>query len=732
MYHYLFTNDLRISSLDESLRRAGRCFVTNTVPTSTEDKSANNNMLTLGFYFTLTSTSVCAKAAANGDIRSVVLNFIKKFQFPNPRTQESFNDSKEDGITLAPMRVIVKALYILSLLYPSEEAYLTKEEIRDFIFYNSTIAKTTNPDISLMISQILETRKTGISQDTIAPEEDRFWKQGDRQIREMIKVLIWSGCVSEQEGRYIVDNNRLTDTQKAAVFDIINCNSFWTGDSVDSYIAYMDMEEREISYNSNYPSIMDLEGTMNNYNRIVFGAPGTGKSFKLEQDKAVFKENYERVTFHPDYSFAQFVGTYKPVSEGGEIKYKYVPGPFVRTLLKAYKSSTKTIADYYDPTFFYSNDVAGSTFYVAPCNVAEWDFFEKAKKIDQIEPWSNPPKAIKPGDIVFIYICKNGIERKGYPKNPGVYGIAEVISGIHPDSDDDSITRVDLKYKALSFEMPIIEESEFKKDNPANPIQNFQNKGNGADLFRGLIEPIVPKEPFLLLIEEINRSNVAAVFGDVFQLLDRDSDGNSLYPVSCGEELKKYFLSEGLCIEKLYIPSNMYIWASMNSADQGVFPMDTAFKRRWEFEYIGINDKEKDMENSTVVLGSGERKHKIKWNDLRHAINDYLAELGINEDKQLGPYFIGRKIVVPENGSEIDSKVFNSVFKNKVLMYLFDDAAKQRRPSVFAGVEGSKNRYSTICEEFDSRGMYIFNDKISSNVVVIETSEDSSASETAE
>ena len=141
MFHYLFTNDLRISSLDKSLRKAGRCFIKNAVPTSAEDKSANNNMMTLGFYFNLTSSSVCAKVAANGDIRAVVLNFIKKFQFPNPRTPESFNDSKVDGIKLAPMRVIVKTLYVLSLLYPLDDAYLTKDEIRDFIFYNSSVAK---------------------------------------------------------------------------------------------------------------------------------------------------------------------------------------------------------------------------------------------------------------------------------------------------------------------------------------------------------------------------------------------------------------------------------------------------------------------------------------------------------------------------------------------------------------------------------------------------------------
>lgn len=135
MYHYLFTNDLRISELDESLKKTGYCFSTNTVPSSSVDKSANNNMMTLGFYFNLNENSNCAKAAAAGNTRAVVLNFIKKFQFPNMRTTKAFNECKDDGIKLAPMRVIVKLLYTMNLLHGSSIAYLTKDEIKDFVFY---------------------------------------------------------------------------------------------------------------------------------------------------------------------------------------------------------------------------------------------------------------------------------------------------------------------------------------------------------------------------------------------------------------------------------------------------------------------------------------------------------------------------------------------------------------------------------------------------------------------
>lgn len=313
------------------------------------------------------------------------------------------------------------------------------------------------------------------------------------------------------------------------------------------------------------------------YNRIVFGAPGTGKSFTInsEKDKLLGKcndEDYERVTFHPDYSYAGFVGTYKPVpcidSDGKDaITYKYVPGPFMRMLVKA---------------------------------------------------------------------LRNGRTEK--------------------------------------------------------------------------------VRPFLLIIEEINRANVAAVFGDVFQLLDRQSNnGVSEYPIEATEDMKKYLSDElGGAPEdylKIKIPNNLFIWATMNSADQGVFPMDTAFKRRWTFTYIGINDNDKDLQGKTVEIGS-KVVQKVEWNKLRKAINDFLAKQKINEDKQLGPYFISRDIVVPA-GNEIDKNAFADVFKSKVIMYLFEDAAKQKRPTLFEGCFDKSARYSDICREFDEKGIGIFNHDIS-------------------
>lgn len=352
-------------------------------------------------------------------------------------------------------------------------------------------------------------------------------------------------------------------------------SSEWRPDRADArkpLIDWIFALMQEIKFSTGYQSEFPR-------NRILFGAPGTGKSFTLNREKDLLLADggeYERVTFHPDYSYANFVGTYKPVpckdsDDKDAITYSYVPGPFMRTYVKALQNS--------------------------------------------------------------------------------------------------------------------------KTDTP---------------------------KPFLLVIEEINRANVAAVFGDVFQLLDRGDDEVSEYPIQASEDIKKYLAGElggnPDDYSEIRLPDNMFIWATMNSADQGVFPMDTAFKRRWDFTYLGIDDSEAGIVGKKVVLGQGDYRRIVEWNALRKAINNELLTYKVNEDKLMGPYFISKKNL-PE-GEMIDPAVFTRIFKNKVIMYLFDDAAKQKRITLFGGCdEKAKNQYSKICREFDAKGVYIFCEGISSQFI---------------
>lgn len=299
------------------------------------------------------------------------------------------------------------------------------------------------------------------------------------------------------------------------------------------------------------------------FNRILFGAPGTGKSYQLKKEQEEYfplAEQFERVTFHPAYSYAQFFGTYKPVSEGEKLFYQFVPGPLLHMLLRAL---------------------------------------------------------------------------------------------LHPERN------------------------------------------------------------YLLIIEEINRADVAAVFGDVFQLLDRDGAGRSEYDIDIPEDLRRYLqdhheavngqdtyiyqglLAGALRAGKLYLPANLYLWATMNSADQGVMPLDTAFKRRWQFTYIGVDDNQEQADFGPFELADG----SYTWLQARARVNQRLKAVGdITEDRLLGPFFL-RAANAP------DQQHFCELFQSKVLMYLYQDVAKYAGSEIF---DQTYTTYSELCHAFMENGLAIF------------------------
>lgn len=266
-------------------------------------------------------------------------------------------------------------------------------------------------------------------------------------------------------------------------------------------------------------------------NRIYYGAPGTGKSHKVNELLKGKEKRTERVTFHPEYDYASFIGGFKPITEideetkKEEIKYKFVPQVFTNIY---------------------------------------------------VEAWNN-------------------------------------------------------------------------KDNE-----------------------------YYLVIEEINRGNCAEIFGDIFQLLDRNSD----YSITPSNELKQYLVKEltsddgikGITNGKMKLPSNLSILATMNTSDQSLFPMDSAFKRRWDWEYIPINYEksgENPSSNYQVVVSDSK---SFSWLDFIEKVNTIIKENpNLGMDKCIGNYFIKAK----------DNVITLEIFINKAIFYLWNDVFKDEDVHIF-------------------------------------------------
>lgn len=193
-------------------------------------------------------------------------------------------------------------------------------------------------------------------------------------------------------------------------------------------------------------------------------------------------------------------------------------------------------------------------------------------------------------------------------------------------------------------------------------------------------------DPVVLVIEELNRGNAAAIFGDIFQLLDRDEKGNSRYHIKnqyIQAYLDKAFEDDGKTFSDIYIPNNLYLIATMNTSDQNVFKLDNAFKRRWSFQKMkNFFDSSHPYKNYFVPGMDG---RKITWETLVKTINDYMLDLGAEgeitaEDKQIGVYFLDKdSLINPAVASSLtadDKAKKEQEFESKTLEYLWDDVAK--------------------------------------------------------
>ena len=193
-----------------------------------------------------------------------------------------------------------------------------------------------------------------------------------------------------------------------------------------------------------------------------------------------------------------------------------------------------------------------------------------------------------------------------------------------------------------------------------------------------------------LIIEEINRGNCAQIFGDLFQLLDRNEYGFSDYPIVADKDMQKYLEKEfagweitnkdeinqlygeanmvNLIMkgERLVLPSNLYIWATMNTSDQSLFPIDSAFKRRWDWKYVSISEGRDKATNAPLnwYINTGDRQYK--WWSFIKKVNNLIGSLTNSEDKKLGYFFCKAK----------DGDIDADLFVSKVIFYLWNNVFK--------------------------------------------------------
>ena len=328
--------------------------------------------------------------------------------------------------------------------------------------------------------------------------------------------------------------------------------------------------------------------------QIFYGAPGTGKSHKVNKEiQNTANALVFRTTFHPDSDYSTFVGAYKPTMEYPNNK-AYTVGQLIDKL-----SEIKN---------------TGCTY---PCQKFAAKYWYALKQLTATE-------------------IKEIISACGFTDSMKV----EIDKSI-PVGEELAKHNADSKI-VYSF----VPQAFLKAY-----VAAWQNL----------------EQPVFLVIEEINRGNCAQIFGDIFQLLDR-KDGVSEYPIKADQDIRDYLAKEFagydleaniLSGEELVLPANLHIWATMNTSDQSLFPIDSAFKRRWDWKYMPIHDA---GENWTIALSDVE----YDWWDFVEKINNVIGNMTSSEDKKLGYFFC----------KACNGKIDAEKFVNKVVFYLWNDVFK--------------------------------------------------------
>ncbi len=338
----------------------------------------------------------------------------------------------------------------------------------------------------------------------------------------------------------------------------------------------------------------------------------------------------------------------------------------------------------------------------------------------------------KPHQIIFYGAPGTG---KSYTINETTKDESVIRTTFHPDSDYSTFvgaykpTTIQVAMRDVSGHKIIEGGKEVKEDRIVYEFVNqafLQAYIQAWKCYAETAEDAEPQKQYLI-IEEINRGNCAQVFGDLFQLLDRNSTGFSDYPIYTDTDMKKQLCKafDGLSIpqserinnlyngrqiteqvlkgEILLLPDNLYIWATMNTSDQSLFPVDSAFKRRWEWQYMpigkGYDDNGNEL-NWKISVGTNE----YDWWSFIEKINLQIGSTTSSEDKKLGFFFCKA-----ENGY-----ISAETFVGKVIFYLWNDVFKDYGfdGTIFKDTDGGTLSFDKFYKADRSGKAIVQNEKI--------------------
>lgn len=329
-------------------------------------------------------------------------------------------------------------------------------------------------------------------------------------------------------------------------------------------------------------------------------------------------------------------------------------------------------------------------------------------KEDEIEEITCKNSCLMPLQQIFYGAPGTG---KSFKIKRDTKNQSKIRTTFHPDSDYSTFVgcykptmNEDVKYDKEGNEKSCTKQIEY-----AFVAQAFLKAYVKAWKFYCNAEDGTAKAQYLI-IEEINRGNCAQIFGDLFQLLDRNEDGYSTYPIVADTDIQKYLSKEfekvnipdslnviyndydGNIAEDikngtvLTLPNNFYIWATMNTSDQSLFPIDSAFKRRWDWKYMPIDTQK---ENWKIEVNG----QKYSWTTFLEKVNKQIFDVTKSEDKKLGFYFCRA------NNHVVDAEKF----VGKVIFYLYNDVFKDYGydRKIFQGEDGKTIQFH---EYFQSNG----------------------------